>query len=75
MKKKIQSKQAVNFVKKISTVPKATIFFNSFSKFIFLIFTFSFMENKIVYTPIQSSNRKKYFNHIIYMEKRQLWRE
>ena len=38
------------------------------STLVFPIYTFSMAGNIIVYTPSQSTNREKYFNHTIYKE-------
>ena len=67
MREKFQSKQTVNVFKKIDTVPKATNFYYNISTFVSPIFTFSLTGNIIVFTPIEGTNREKYFNHIIYI--------
>ena len=64
-----QSKQTVNVFRKINTVPKATKLFNNIGTFVCPIYTFSLAGNITVYTPIQGTNRKKYFNYIIYKGK------
>ena len=66
MREKFQSKQTVNVFKKNNTVPKATKLYIDSSTFVFLIYPFSLAGNINVYTPIQGTNREKYFNHIIY---------
>ena len=66
MREKFQSKKTVNVSRKIKTVPKATKLCNNNNTFVSLIYTFSLVGNIIAYRPIQSTNRDKYFNHIIY---------
>ena len=51
------------------TILRAAIQFNNNSTFVSPIYTFSSARNIIVYTPIQGTNREKYFNHNIYKGK------
>ena len=74
MREKFQSKQIVNVFRKINTVPKATKLYNNNITFVSPIHTFSSAGNIIAYTPIQGSNKEKYFNHIIYKGKMQTLR-
>ena len=67
--KSFNQSEQFTFFKKISTVPKATKLYNNIHTLVSPIFTFSLAGNIIVYTPIQSTNREKYFNHIIYFKK------
>ena len=53
-----------------TVIPKATMYFNPISTFVSPIYAFSLARNIIGYTPIQGTNREKYFNHIIYKGKR-----
>ena len=69
MTEKFQSKQTVNVFRKSNTLIKPTKLHSSNITFISPIYTFSLAENIIVYTPIQGTNREKYFNHIIYKAK------
>ena len=61
------TKQSQYFIK----VPnrKATISLKIFVLLLLLLYL-SLAGNIIVYTPDQSTNREKYFNHIIYQRKR-----
>ena len=59
----------------MNTIPKATKLYNNKSTFVSPIYTFSLAGNINVYTPIQSTNMEKYFNHIIFKEKCRLWWE
>ena len=68
--KRFQKKQIINDVE-FSTIPKGYNFIlknnkNINSSFVSPIYTFSMTVNITVYIPLQSTNRKKYFNHIIY---------
>ena len=68
MRERFQRKQTVNdFRNKCNT--KNYNLYNKINTFVSPIYTFSFAGNKIVYTPNQSSDREKYFNHIIYKGK------
>ena len=48
-----------------STIPKSCNVYNINSTIVSPIYTFSLAGNIIVYTPIQGTNREKYFNSII----------
>ena len=60
LKEKIQRKQTVNDFKKV----KGYKLYNKNNTFASPIYTFSLAGNIIDYTPNQSTNRVKYFNHI-----------
>ena len=55
---------------KMSVAPKTTKLYNNNGIFVSPIYTFSLAGKIIVYTPIGDTNREKYFNHIIYKEKK-----
>ena len=63
-----QSKQ-LTFFKKINTKSKVTKLYNNNSIFVSPIHTSSLAGNIIVYTPVQSTKREKYFNHSIFKGK------
>ena len=69
MREKFQSKQTFTVFRKMNTVPKAAKLHSNNSTFIAPIYTFSLAGNIIVYTPIQGTNREKYFNQYIYTGK------
>ena len=54
---------------------QATIYEKNNSTFVSPDYTFSLARNIIVYTPIQGTNREKYFDHNSNNEKRRLGRE
>ena len=66
MRERFRSNLTVNVFMKINTAPKATKLYNLNSTFVSPIYTVSLVGNMIVYTPIQGTNREKYFNHIIH---------
>ena len=49
----------------MSTKPKATSLSNSNNTFVSPTYTFFLAGNIIANTPIQDTNREKYFNHVI----------
>ena len=52
------------------------MFRNNSSTLISPVYAFSLTGNIMVYTPSQSTNTEKYFNHIIYKDKScRFWRE
>ena len=65
MREKFQRKQTVNDFKNECSTKRYNLY-NPNGTFVSPIFTFSLAGNIVVYTPIQGTNRKKYFNHIIY---------
>ena len=68
--KKFQPLQTVNNETKfLVQYQKAAVLYNNTSTFVSPFYTFSLAGNIIVYTPIQGTNRKKYFNLIIYKGK------
>ena len=54
---------------KSEKIQKGYNLINKNSTFAFPIFTFPLEGNIIIYTPIQESNREKYFNLISYRRK------
>ena len=60
---------AVNDGKFRYNTGKATVFYFNNSNFISHFYTFFLAGNIFVYTPIQGTNREKYFNHFAYREK------
>ena len=65
---RFQQKQTVNDVK-FSTIPKGcNLYFNN-NTIASRIYTLSMAAETNVYTPIQGTNKEKYFNHIIYKGK------
>ena len=76
MKESQRTKQSKGDFLKRDTILKFCNFYNNHCTFISPIYTFPWRENIIIYTPDQGTNRKKYFNHIIYQRKGcRLWRE
>ena len=69
MREKFQGEQAVNHFNKMSVIPKATKLYNHDDFFVSPIYTFSMTGNIIVYTPIQRTNREKYFSQFIFKRK------
>ena len=66
MWEKFQSKQTVNVFRKLNTVTKATKPHLNNSTFNSPIYTFPLAGIIIAQRPIQSTNREKYFDYIIY---------
>ena len=65
-----QRKQTVNDFRKWVQYQKArNLHINNHPIFVSLIYTFSLAGNIFDFTPIQRTNREKYFNHIINKEK------
>ena len=65
MRERFQSKQTAKAFKKSNTVPKVEKVDINISTSVSPIYTFSLAGKLIMYTPIQGTNRKKYFNHFI----------
>ena len=63
---KVSMKANTQRFQKMNTIPKTTNSYNNNSTFVSHLFLGG---SKIVYTPIQGTNREKYFNNIIYKEK------
>ena len=62
--KRFQQKQTMNIVE-FGTKPRSySFFFNNDTIFVSPIYTFSLAGNKTVCTPLQGTNKEKYFNHI-----------
>ena len=67
--KRVSTKANRWWFQRRSPIPEATKIYSNNSTSVSPIYTFSMAGNKAVYTPIQGTFMKKYFNHTIYKGK------
>ena len=66
MREKDFNKAKQLMISSVVQYQKASVLYFKNSTFVSPIYTFSLAGNIIVYTPIEGTNREKYFNDIIY---------